>query len=1502
MASLRRSAWLFLILLGTVFTLNAQKQSSTWYFGRNAGLDFRGFDPVPLVDGQTNSIGGVASVCDSTGQLLFYTDGQTIWNSNHARVNADNLTGDPESSQAATIVPNPAVEGQYFVFTTRRFVNNSTDNSGANYYIIEITSGGTGQVLFDFSSTNQNRGLFENPTEKFVSIPYTYGQNKTGYWFLMHEFNSDKFYKAKLDSSGFQVMPSQNIGSIHQNDTIDDGTNRGAQGQMKVNDQGTKIALAVLGGKYFELFNFSTATGILSNPIQLPAGDQSNKYGFKFGAFGVEFSPTGRFAYQVDPTVGNYLYGSTKEGGFIYQWDLSQFGQDATIKSVRFLGNSPDVECGNMQMAPNGKIYVALNNQDYLGVIHSPMRSYPNCNYMDLGVRLIDNDTGSGGTSGFGLPASLPISRPLEGFYFENLCFGDETRLYIANQQFITQSTVTFLISKIGGGVSIPPQRPPVGVYEVKYKFPSPGVYRVVLTLFRTGISTPLRYTRDITINPLPVVKLQPKDTVPLCRGSLLDLDAGSGAFYEWEDTRIKDRRRTITTDSLLLMTWYRVKVTDYHGCIGWDTLWVEKKIPPTIASKSSIRAFCGEQDGSATVIPGGNVNNYLYVWEGYADEKTNTLDSINGGDYVVHVISTSNLCETIDTIHVEELGGASVKLNYKKSEKLCPGVPTTFTVTGSTTFEWIRPAGLKGDTVTLVLDRDTIFEVKTISIDEGRTCERTLIDTIHVYPIHKPEIGSDRTGCRGDTIWVEAPEQYAGWTWSNGFEGRMNPVTEEASPLVLFAEDDNKCVFTDTLTVHFKPKPVVDLGRDRTECSRDPVTLAGGTGESYEWSTGERSREIAVNQNDKYFLKITTDGCFASDTVNLRINNPDRLKIDSLKVKDISCFGNGDGEIIIKAGGDGLSYLYSIDNGATYQDTSAFLNLPAGTQYRVTVWEDSACRVNYPDPVTIIEPAIIEAKYCINPPSCQECKNGNITLSNIKGGTPPYKFWLDATEAESDIQGLGPGNYTVTITDKNLCSWTTTVNMVAGTNVHIVPSTDQPVCPGTAVTLTVVNGSEVTWINPSGTGAATVVRPLQTTTYQAASTRREEDGFECTIVAEYTVQVIPYEKPDLGEDISACEGDTVPLTAGEGYLDWSWNTGATTRDISLFSSMDPVIVFVTDPSHCILSDTIAVRYFKYPEVNLGEDKSLCTNQLIMLSGGTGDSYLWSTGATGQQISVSQTAIYRLEITRDGCSKSDEIAVKILNPDLLKIDPPSVRDNTCFESGDGSIEIHAQGQGTFYEYSIDNGSSWQTSPLFENLTADDNFRIRVREDSLCTGEYPDPVAVNQPDKIEVKYRLKSPTCMGCSDGQIIIKEITGGVAPYIVSMAGTETSLTITGLAENTYSIAIIDSRLCSINLDITIDMNNVIPNVITPNGDGINDLWIIPLLDYYPEGSLQILDSSGKGIRLYSFTDGYNKDPWNGKDENGEAMPTGTYYYVLKYLDIDEGWVRMTGWVMVVK
>ncbi|MFA5816430.1 MAG: gliding motility-associated C-terminal domain-containing protein [Bacteroidales bacterium] len=1472
----------------------AQKQGCFWYFGKNAGLDFTGYDPMPLPNSQMDAPEGVASISDSTGQLLFYTDGVNIWNYNHEKVNSNGLSGDPSSTQSATIVPDPDTPDQYFVFTTKPFVTGSQTNFGGNYYIIKIKSDEAGSIIYDYAAATGKGGLMVNSTEKFVAVPFTYSGGKPGYWFLMHEFNSNRFVKIKLDSI-LHKPEYQPIGSIHKNGDISDSTNRGAAGQMKVNDLGTRLALAVQGGKFFEIFRFKNdSTGLISSPMQIPAGDSKDKSTPKYGAYGVEFSPTGIYGGS-NPSRGNYLYGSTQDGGQIYKWDLSFYEQNDSYQLVQKgqIRSDPELQYGALQLAPNGKIYVAFNGQDYLGVINSPNSTMPiDSIFQPYGVRLVNNITGEGGTSEFGLPAALPIQKKAEPFYFENLCLGDETLFYITDQSNITMSALVITNIASGKTVNLTPTN-----NEFKYKFPIAGNYRVILTVIKsTGRST---YTRYLTINPLPTVQLvenSVKDTVPLCRGVFLNLDAGLGAFYEWETDTINDRKRTITTDD----NWYnryRVKVTDYHGCIGWDTVVTKREIPPT-ATHTSVKAFCGRKDGSATVTPNGKIENYLYEWERDSIEKTNILDSINGGDYIVHIINKLTLCEVVDTIHVDELGGSSVKIVSSGDSIVCPGERITLTVTGAAEVEWIGHPELNGTSVNVSLDSTTTYTINAISRDGNRECPTIVTDTILVFPKNLPDLGNDRTPCGGNPVTIDGGENFIEWNWSDGQIGRFARIIKDIDALVLRATDKNGCVFTDAVGIHFLPGPVVNLGKDTAVCSKEPIALTGGFGDSYLWSTGETTDSIWVNKTGDYWLTITKDGCSLSDTIHVQLNDPDLFSIDNVTRNDISCYGYGNGSIQIFASGDGRDFYYSIDNGVTYLDNKGlFENVEPGNSYIVMVWEDSAstCTQIWPFVITISQPDTLVAKFCSLPPSCKDCTDGMITVALITGGTPPYEISLNGSIQDSTaIEGLGIGSYTLTITDSLKCEITDTVVLTEGTRPEIISSVNQPVCSGTPVILKVDNSTQVEWINPPGNyNLEILVQPLVTTTYRVKSIKKDAYNFVCETILEYTVEVIPFIKPEIGDDINACEGDTIELNGGD-YVSWEWSNGMNERYIKLVKSANPLILTVRDFNACLLKDTISVRFFPHPLVELGKDLAVCSSEPLILTGGTGDNYLWSTGALTPDISVTQSGKYYLVITTSGCSSSDSVYVRILDPDLLRIDSVKAIDNTCFGSEAGSLEIFVHGSGTSYQYSIDDGVTYQAMNRFDNLSAGDFYKIRISEDSICYKDYGAPVAIGQPDSIHVSYRLKSPGCETCNDGELIL-EISGGTAPYQITLSGAPIGLITETLSIGSYAIVVTDANLCSKTVEFTLEMLNVVPNVITTNGDGVNDLWKIPMLKYYPEAIVKVFTAAGKLV--FESSPGY-PIPWDGRDY-GNQLPMGTYYYLI---NLGTGEQQITGYLTILR
>ena len=151
---------------------------------------------------------------------------------------------------------------------------------------------------------------------------------------------------------------------------------------MKLNPQGTQLAVTFEGDFTFELFDFDNSTGVISNGIIL--GPLSN------WTYSCEFSKS-----------GHYLYGCEDPGGtaYLYQFDVTLGTASAINASMVQVGaGSSNFNFGTLQNGPDGKIYVARFGENYLGVINDPESQGMACNYVDLAVSL------SGKTNQYGLP------------------------------------------------------------------------------------------------------------------------------------------------------------------------------------------------------------------------------------------------------------------------------------------------------------------------------------------------------------------------------------------------------------------------------------------------------------------------------------------------------------------------------------------------------------------------------------------------------------------------------------------------------------------------------------------------------------------------------------------------------------------------------------------------------------------------------------------------------------------------------------------------------------------------------------------------------------------------------------------------------------------------------------------------------------------------------------------------------------------------------------------
>ena len=371
-----------LILLITILTgLNciAQNEASNWYFGENAGLSFNlETNTVSTTsDGRLNTREGCSSISDDSGNLLFYTDGITIWNRNHVTMsNGTGLFGDPSSTQSAIIVPKPGDPEIYYVFT----VDNNLDgfNSGLNYSEVNITlDGGLGAV------TVKNVNLLALCSEKITAVLKDCVTEAIWVVTFASENGTDNFYNT---FHAFEVSPS-GVNNTAVKSTFNLGISD-ARGYLKLSPDGTKVACAnTRDGLY--LYDFDDSSGVLSNQQFINLFSSEN-----YAPYGVEFSPNSQLLYVH--SSNNFFDQNPDNNNNPQNHRSSLLQYDVTftdINSSQVLIDDRQLYRGGLQLGPDGKIYRALSatyNQGlpFLGVIDRPNVRGTGCSYRHNAINL----------------------------------------------------------------------------------------------------------------------------------------------------------------------------------------------------------------------------------------------------------------------------------------------------------------------------------------------------------------------------------------------------------------------------------------------------------------------------------------------------------------------------------------------------------------------------------------------------------------------------------------------------------------------------------------------------------------------------------------------------------------------------------------------------------------------------------------------------------------------------------------------------------------------------------------------------------------------------------------------------------------------------------------------------------------------------------------------------------------------------------------------------------
>ena len=357
----------FLVILISLFTLTIYPQAgpnSNWYFGSNAGITFNSGIPVALTNGSLLTTEGVATISDNSGNLLFYTNGVSVWNRNHLIMNnGTGLLGDQSSTQSSIIVQKPGSNSIYYIFCS----DNDAGPNGITWSEVDMNlSGGLGSI-----TSNKNIPLYSPSCEKLCAVRHC---NNQDIWIISHDWNTNVFRCWSVTSLGVGVIQAWSIAGL-----VPSGATQGSYGQLKASPDGKKLAACyygLVGGiNKIEIYDFNPSTGFVTNAQTIST---------ELGIYGCEFSPNGKV-----------LYAGCNQG-LLLQLNLCA-GTLPQIQSTRTVISNAGPFIGSLQLGPDGKIYVARNNTS-LSVINLPNTLGLGCSYSNLSVSL------AGRSSRMGLP------------------------------------------------------------------------------------------------------------------------------------------------------------------------------------------------------------------------------------------------------------------------------------------------------------------------------------------------------------------------------------------------------------------------------------------------------------------------------------------------------------------------------------------------------------------------------------------------------------------------------------------------------------------------------------------------------------------------------------------------------------------------------------------------------------------------------------------------------------------------------------------------------------------------------------------------------------------------------------------------------------------------------------------------------------------------------------------------------------------------------------------
>ncbi|MBK8968954.1 MAG: hypothetical protein IPM36_20230 [Lewinellaceae bacterium] len=932
---------------------------------------------------------------------------------------------------------------------------------------------------------------------------------------------------------------------------------------------------------------------------------------------------------------------------------------------------------------------------------------------------------------------------------------------------------------------------------------------------------------------------------------------------------------------------------------------------PPTFTKAVTPASACQPNSGAIQITASGGTPGYNVAWGGAGSGNpagteiassggSYTITGLTAGNYTV-TVTDANSCSATMTATVGTIPALS--LSTQVANAACPtdaNGAINLTVTNGASpysYAWSNLPGAPDPEDQTGLLPGTY----TVTVTDNNSCTATTSATVGVVPAG-PYLETFSTPNKGYLTSMANDFTGVNWTmspWSMGDRdandyfrtngGVLEGVDFDAevcwlSPLFNISASGVVSIAVDATWENFNsgtPGDYIHLqySVNGGAFATEPNQFGGGTNGTVHYASGSNNDgsgtltaggisgntlQIRIcgnfNFNDE---EITLDNVRIPQTVSLACATPAL----SINTTNVLCNGASTGALNLSVTDGTPPYSYSWSNLPGSPDPEDQMGLPAGT-YTVTVTDDNG--VTATASATISQPSAINLSTSVMDVACFGYFNGAIDLT-VGGGTPGYTYAWSNGPVSQDINFLSADTYTVTVTDQNGCTKTTSATVGEPDPLFALGIADNVACKGGstgAISLTVIGGTPgYTYAWTSGPTTQDL-NNISAGTYTVTVT----DARGCTTTSSATVSEPSSIVTGSTMVTSACNVNdgAINVTASGGVpgyqVKWSGPSGGDPAGVEIAASggmynitgltVGAYTITITDANSCTTTTTATVSTAGCCMVsaNAGPGKFVCPNGSIGIGGaptGSGTptlSYAWAPAGTLNDptaanpiASPANTTTYTVTVTSSaGCSSTASVTVTVYTPPVASGTPT----NPLCNGQNGKITMTISSGATPYDISWDGpgandglANNQASGYMIQNLPAG-TYAITVSDNNSCTATT--SATITEPPALTVLATPTDESCPGDANGKITVT-IGGGTPLYSIYWVDTpngsnpntvnnqSSGYMIQNLPAGNYFVSVTDANFCSKTTTTAIGTANPTPEcsisdamgAVCPNSSG---------------------------------------------------------------------------------